>query len=69
MTRKDYVAIAECIRAVREGVAEQTTGARYSLAAVDTVAYRLASVLQADNERFDRDRFLLASNFGNTQTH
>lgn len=69
MTRKDYVAIARAIKNIRESltVAHVSTGNReVALSAVDSTAYALASVLQQDNERFDRDRFLLASNFGGT---
>ena len=53
MTRKDYVAIAAAIAAVR-----RTAGENFSK--VDAVAWALCDVLAADNPRFDRGRFLNA---------
>lgn len=55
MTRKDYVMIADSIKAAREnweGFAPE------SQEAIDGLARSLASKLQADNDRFDRARFL-----------
>lgn len=51
MTRKDYVIIAEVI-ANSQGL---TRGG-----IMDTLAERMAEALQADNPRFDREKFLVA---------
>lgn len=67
MTRKHYVAIAEGIAAIRASLTVAHTDAAHrdiALSAVDSTTLKLAEVLQEDNERFDRDRFLLASDFG-----
>ena len=56
MTRKDYTAIAtavaEVLRTCEEASAE--------FSAVSFLATKLADVCQADNVRFDREKFLTA---------
>ena len=55
MTRKDYVAIARAIYQTRQdrhdGVATMT---------LESVAERIATVMEVDNPRFDRERFIKA---------
>ncbi len=53
MTRKDYILIAEAIKAIREDFGDNPV-------ALDVVADELALALQADNSRFDTARFLTA---------
>jgi hypothetical protein len=53
MTRKDYQLIAS--------VLSQFTGDQGDVIDRDAVAYDLADALAADNPRFDRERFLIAS--------
>ena len=55
MTRKDYIAIADVIAA-------QVTSypSDVEVAVCERVAQNLASVMQADNPRFDRGVFLQA---------
>ena len=61
MTRKDYVIIAESIANAKEltqilgGIDEETRDRVISL-----IAHKIASGLEMDNSRFDRDRFLTA---------
>jgi hypothetical protein len=55
MTRKDYVIIADSIKASRENWEGFTPEAQD---AIDGLARSLSSKLQADNDRFDRARFL-----------
>ena len=61
MTRKDYVIIAESIANATEltkilgGIDEETRDRVISL-----IANKIASGLEMDNSRFDRDRFLTA---------
>jgi hypothetical protein len=57
MTRKDYVIIADTIKASRDNWEGFTPEAQEAL---DGLARKLASKLQADNDRFDRARFLTA---------
>ena len=56
MSRKDYIAIA----AVFRHVAAEHTPDSPGRVTVDTLAEDVASVLQNDNPRFDRSRFLTA---------
>lgn len=56
MTRKDYEAIASAIAEARRSMPHD-----YVQDVVDTVALHVADVLEADNERFDRERFLTAA--------
>jgi len=57
MTRKDYVMIADSIKASRENWEGFTPEAQD---AIDGLARSLASKLAQDNDRFDRARFLVA---------
>jgi hypothetical protein len=50
MTRKDYELIAEVI----------ATSWHYSQDSMEDLAYRFADLLEEDNPRFDRHRFLVA---------
>ena len=59
MTRKDYVRIAEAIFEVRFAIA-QHGGNMDAVSGVRATAEAIADVLQADNPRFNRWRFLLA---------
>jgi hypothetical protein len=54
MTRKDYVMIAEVINR------SATASTESSFIDFARMAEDLATELQADNSRFDRDRFLTA---------
>lgn len=54
--RKDYVLIAEVLRAVRPNTADEAMHVQW---VYDTRA--LADALGRDNPRFDRDRFLKAA--------
>lgn len=57
MTRRDYIALAGALlEARRESVYNVTWQA-----CMDDVTARIAVVLQADNPRFDADRFLRAA--------
>jgi len=49
MTKKDYIKIAYVIKTIRQG---KSKGER--------IAELFADMLQYDNERFDRERFLVA---------
>jgi len=55
MTRKDYVMVADSIKASRENWEGFTPDAQE---AIDGLARSLASKLAQDNARFDRARFL-----------
>ena len=59
MTRKDYVALAAAINAVRIPEAADQFHAGYWCAVRD-VANKITETLSADNQRFDRERFLKA---------
>jgi hypothetical protein len=65
MTRRDYIALADCIRREREDLhlhgltkGSETDRILYSL------HKRVADVLKTDNTRFDRERFESACGFG-----
>lgn len=65
MTRKDYVAIAGAFAQAHADVQASTffdasTGAD-ALIGIDLVLDRIATVLAADNPRFDRGRFIAAA--------
>lgn len=72
MTRKDYIAIAECIaqrvenytvlRNYHEKVNEPLQGVHYDnrIDGIERLAYDLSHMLKQDNARFDQDRFLKA---------
>ena len=56
MTRKDYVAIASAISAVRE-----YSSASEFQSAVDMVTGAISQAMMQDNPRFDRQRFIAAT--------
>ena len=56
MTRKDYVMIAEILKANREDFVQGDEG----LSLLYILSHQIANGLEADNPRFDRDRFLVA---------
>jgi hypothetical protein len=61
MTRKDYIAIAKTIADERPYILrENKLLDREVSATLDSVAMNLAEMLQRDNPRFDRDKFLTA---------
>lgn len=64
MTKKDYIAIAAVIKHARkEWIELNDHSADYQTAvgdAIEGVATDIADMLQRDNDRFDRDRFLEA---------
>lgn len=65
MTRKDYIAIAECIKDEQEA-RQRRHGNMYTNVAdatLHSLAFRLMQVFKADNSRFDRDRFEGACGF------
>jgi len=57
MTRKDYVRIARAINVAAHSSPEPRSARRVG---VNDCAELLAAELAADNERFDRERFLAA---------
>lgn len=63
MTRKDYVLIAEAIRAVSKDWERAASESHRAIgaAAIAGVAREIALALSRDNPRFDRARFLAAS--------
>ncbi len=56
MTRKDYQLIADILAQHNREANER--GRQFEAGAVAGVAYELATKLQADNPRFNRDTFL-----------
>lgn len=58
MTRKDYVAIAEVINqhVIQADAHQDITG----FFAISGIAAGIATVMENDNPRFDRDKFLKA---------
>jgi hypothetical protein len=52
MTRKDYVMIADILKGQQK--------AHNDLETIEEIAYNFADVLEEDNPRFDRHRFLVA---------
>lgn len=61
MTRKDYVAIAEAFRDVTYD--PDLTRSLQDLGLLSVVAGKVAHIMQLDNPRFDRERFLEACGF------
>jgi hypothetical protein len=66
MTKKDYIAIAQCLRMTRPvmnsmyyGIMSEESYARAN-ATVDDAAQHLCAHMERDNPRFDRARFLAA---------
>ena len=57
MSRKDYVAIAACLRGIRLDGDLGPDGE----ALVDRIAYDLCHVFGDDNDSFDEERFLSAA--------
>lgn len=60
MTKKDYVLLAAALKASRcefESGSEYGRGVRTQF---EVTALKLATALQSDNQRFDRERFLKA---------
>ena len=57
MSKKDYVAIAACVRAIRFDGDLGPDGE----ALVDRIAYDLCRVFAEDNDLFDEERFLSAA--------
>lgn len=61
MTRKDYIAIAAALKSVRDTYPTQGTAVGSEAQhVIDDVAQHIAFVLQADNCRFDANRFFIA---------
>ena len=56
MTRKDYVMIAEILKANREDFVQGDEG----MSLLYILSHQIANGLQEDNPRFDRARFLTA---------
>lgn len=52
MTRKDYVMIADILKGQQK--------AHNDLETIEEIAYSFADVLEEDNPRFDRHKFLVA---------
>lgn len=65
MSRKHYAAIAAEIKDVTAiyGPDQNSVMDRNVLLAMKAVAGRLAVIMQIDNERFDRDKFMEACGF------
>jgi hypothetical protein len=61
MTRKDYESIALVLRSERERSFGDQTRDAAAIDVLDNITYALAVEFKADNPRFDRDRFLIAS--------
>lgn len=65
MTRRDYVLLAEACKAGREcaaaAAASSVDDARIRAVGAELTIRVLANRLQAENPRFDRDRFLVAA--------
>lgn len=61
MTRKDYVLLAECLKAAL-WLSRITTQPQHGSGqkAIETASEFIASALARDNPRFDRERFLKA---------
>ena len=59
MTRKDYVKIAEAIATVRQY--SYLSGMPQFDSGIDQVTGAIAQVLQNDNPRFDKSRFINAT--------
>jgi hypothetical protein len=59
MTRKDYVKIAAAINSAKQSTREILGSASVIKLVVD----RIATEMEGDNERFDRERFVAACGF------
>ena len=60
MSKKDYIAIAACLRECR-GETVPLLAIAANRAVIDMVAEQLCEVFAQDNELFDRERFLSAA--------
>ncbi len=60
MTKKDYVAIAQTIYAARCDIAEAALEGKQRNSVDYEIIQQLAEMLQKDNPRFNRQRFLAA---------
>ena len=60
MTRKDYEAIARAVRYAKPLNPSQSLLSGIANSVLETVAINIAEVMEMDNPRFDRDRFLTA---------
>ena len=63
MSRKDYEAIAACLRQARKE-ADEITAVDVAIGvhrALDSLAYDLSHVFHMDNDRFDSHRWMVAS--------
>lgn len=65
MTRKDYVRIVEALREVKLAIIVSTPSTvatrTAQLNTLDLVIENIANVLESDNSRFDRNRFIVAA--------
>ena len=59
MTRKDYILIADALKAARSSYTLPNVAIYHN--GIDNAAHRLADALDRDNPRFDRERFLKAA--------
>ena len=64
MTRKDYIKIAEVLRELPKWRNEplDSWGKPYDAVRYDFVVLRMADMLERDNPRFNRSKFLKACN-------
>ena len=60
MTKKDYEMIADAIAETVDGYADLDTAGTMVRMAIRDTALSIANVLESDNPRFDRNRFLVA---------
>ena len=61
MSKKDYVAIALLLRAVRQDLVVMKAKPPEVDVVIDRVAFDLCRVFAEDNELFDKERFLSAA--------
>ncbi len=64
MTKKDYQAIARAVYATREMIYRNPSHDEVRDALLADLTERLCGIMQADNPRFDRARFLEACETG-----
>ena len=60
MTRKDYIKLAAAIKATQQHVCVDNTMEEGWHAGISALQIRIEDILRADNERFDRGRFMQA---------
>lgn len=63
MTKKDYMAIAAILKSRRDSLMASTGRVRPE-DVIDGITDQMALMMQRDNPRFDRERFLAACGFG-----